>query len=121
MTNLNSVQVYKEMFQGDVLYVGYPTVDGDNGHIIFTAQQIYGITTKSSNKDGSWQFIESVLTQEKSDGLKSGFPSLISNLEAEIGEALNSGYVLDENGELLLMRMGIRSLILILVQSLLVI
>lgn len=102
MINLNSVQVYKEMFQGDVLYVGYPTVDGGYGHIITSAQQIYGITTKSSNKEGAWQFIESVLTQEKSDRLKTGFPSSISNLEAEIGEVLNSGYVLDENGELLL-------------------
>lgn len=104
MVALESAQVYQALFQGNVVYIGYPTPDGSSGHIISNANQIYGMTAKSDNKEGAWEFIEGVLIQESSRDYQSGtgFPVIKSQLEKEIWKSLNSGYVLDENGEFLL-------------------
>lgn len=104
MVALESAQVYQALFQGNVVYIGYPTPDGSSGHIILNAKQIYGMTVKSENKEGAWEFIEGVLIQESSRDYRSetGFPVIRSQLEEEIWKSLNSGYVFDENGELLL-------------------
>lgn len=101
--NFSCPQVHRALYRGDVEYIGYPTVSGDRGHYIIFAKQIYGITTKSEHKEMAWEFIESVLTRERRySKVWMGFCSLKSNLEAQIWEALHSGYVLDENGELML-------------------
>lgn len=103
MYSFNSVQMYKALYRGDVEFIGYPTVNGDRGHFIFMTTQAYGITAKAEHKEIAWEFIESVLTQERRySKLGMGFYSQKSNLEALIWEELNSGYMLDENGKLVL-------------------
>lgn len=99
MSSFESVQMYKEMFQGDVRYIGYPTMDGGSGHIISNPSRIYGISSKSPNKEGAWEFVESVLTREESDRLQMGFSTMKDELALEVKKALNSGYVLDKKGE----------------------
>ena len=93
-----TVQTDQEIFQGAVRYVGYPTADGSGGHILTGAEQNYGILSRSDHKEGAWKFLESVLTG-KTGRFQTGFPSNRSELALEIKKALNSGYVLDENGD----------------------
>lgn len=92
------VQTDQEIFQGAVRYVGYPTADGSGGHILVGAEQDYGILSRSDHKEGAWKFLESVLTG-KNGRFQTGFPSNRSELALEMKKALNSGYVLDEDGD----------------------
>jgi len=100
-TRLDFIQVYKEMFMGDVVCVGYPTMNGSGGHVITSPSQAYAISAESKDKEGAWEFIEGVLTQKES-GWSSGFPSVKGKLEVMIRDTLYTGYLLDENGEPLL-------------------
>ena len=100
--NFDTIQMCKEIFQGDVVCIGFPTLDGTGGHIVYPLQA-YGITAKSNHKEGAWEFIESLLLQDE-DGLGNeyGFPTRKAGLEAMVRRTLYFGYLLDENGELLL-------------------
>ena len=102
LSDFNSVQVYMEMFQKKVKYIGYPTSDGSGGHIIVNAEQTYGISSQSDKKEGAWQFLENILTRETDSRFQTGFPSSRSRLRLEAKEALNSGYELDKEGNPLL-------------------
>ena len=101
------MQLYVEMFGGDVTCIGYPTTDGGSGTGL-TASQAYAITAKSNLKEGAWEFIEDFLTpEEQSEGGSRrrfggwGFPNNKARLQAMAEEAVQVEYVTDENGEIL--------------------
>ncbi len=98
--NFNEIQVCNEIFQGDASYIGYPTMDGSVG-CMFNAYQAYAITSKASQKEGAWEFIEGFLTREVDSerGGAFGFPTLKSRLNAMAEEAVKVEYHTDENGE----------------------
>lgn len=58
--DMTEMQMYCLMFNEPVTFIGYPTVDGSSGNRI-NGQNCYAITTKCSNPDGAWAFIESML------------------------------------------------------------
>ncbi len=97
---LNSIQEYDAMFNEPVTFIGYPTVDGSAGCYI-QANELYGIATKSQNKEGAWAFMESFLTRE-SDMYTWGLPTQKQKLETKIEEATKVEYMTDENGEQIL-------------------
>ena len=97
VSNMNYGQLYREMFGSDVVFIGYPTADGESGHYVPVSSYAYAISSKSENKEGAWEFIESFLMQDEGR-FTIGFPTLKNKLETEIKKALNSGYVLDDNG-----------------------
>ena len=105
--DFNEMQLYVEMFGGDVTCIGYPTTDGGSGTGL-TASQAYAITAKSNLKEGAWEFIEDFLTpEEQSEGGSRrrfggwGFPNNKARLQAMAEEAVQVEYVTDENGEIL--------------------
>lgn len=108
MNDFNEVQLYKEIFEDDLTFIGYPTTDGGCGTGL-TAYQAYAITSKSAYKDGAWEFIESMMIPEEeseSDGRGRGFrswnfPNNKAQLQAMAEEAVKVEYVTDENGEVL--------------------
>ena len=57
--------------------------------------------SKSAHKDGAWEFLESILTEEDSDHFRNGFPTQKSRLEEMAREAVEPEYVRDENGEIM--------------------
>lgn len=61
---ISEMQMYSLMFNEPVTFIGYPTVDGSSGNRI-NGRNCYAITTKSSNPDGAWAFIESMLQYEE--------------------------------------------------------
>lgn len=96
--NFESIQIYWEMFGGDVTCIGFPSVDSNSGCALMMGQA-YGITTKSKKQDGAWEFIESMFTKEDNGDWWYGFPTLKAKLEAMKEDAMKLEYVTDENGE----------------------
>ena len=98
--DFNQLQMYDEIFKGEYTCIGFPTVDGTGGHALTTGDA-YAITTKSTHKDGAWEFLESVLTEEDNGRYWNGFPSKKSGLEDMAKKAMEPDYVTDENGEIM--------------------
>lgn len=69
MDMLKSYQPYAEMFGENAACVGFPTVNGKGGTLLF-AENSFGITAESDNKSGAWGFIEYVLKQGNIDGME---------------------------------------------------
>lgn len=93
-----SIQESLEMFKQDAVCIGYPTADGSGGHV-FMGSDVFAIAAKSKCKDGAWEFIESILTGEETRFSRNGFPTMKAKLEAQVKEATEIKYALDENGE----------------------
>lgn len=85
------------IFDGDVCFIGYPNSAGESG-TYFTMDSGLAITTKCSDKDGAWAFIENWLTSE-SDRYGLGFSSNKKTFAEARAEATKIEYLLDENGE----------------------
>lgn len=95
--DFDNIQLYPEMFGGEINCIGYPTSDGTGGHALYTGDA-YAITAKSKQKEGAWEFIESILCQGENERYWNGFPTRKSELDKMIEEATKVDYVLDENG-----------------------
>ena len=66
MNTYDIFQEYVGMFGENAACVGFPTVDGSGGHILFTGDA-YAIAAVSEHKEAAWNFIEEFLAQEKSE------------------------------------------------------
>ena len=82
---LDSIQLYEEMFQGDVTPIGFPGLGGSGCTV--TADGCYAIAASSEVKDGAWRFIEQYLTREDT-WMRYGFPNSRSSLEETAEELL---------------------------------
>lgn len=96
-SELDEMQLYMEIFGGDVTCIGYPNTDGGSGAVL-TPNGAYAIMASSKVKEGAWAFLESYLTRE-SNFHSWGFPNSKSQLESMADKAVNVVYILDENGE----------------------
>ena len=64
--DFEQIQMYTEVFGGDLTYIGYPTTEGNGAMLSFT--NMYGITKNCEAKDAAWEFIrEFYLPSEKND------------------------------------------------------
>lgn len=95
--DFESIQLADAIFDGDVCFIGYPNSSGESG-TYFTMDSGLAITTKCSDKDGAWAFIESWLTSEN-DRYGLGFSSNKKTFAEARAEATKIEYLLDENGE----------------------
>ncbi len=90
--------VQKQSIFGDnMTFVGTPSADR-NGSSILLANQ-FAIMEKSPEKDGAWQFIRSMLSDERYSGNIDGIPVTENGLALAMAEALEPPYYLDENGK----------------------
>lgn len=101
--NFDELQLYEEMFGGDMVCIGFPSTDGSAG-CAFSAGSGFAMTTASDAKEGAWEFIEYYLnTQAKTDNeLRWGFPTNKKALAKMAEEAVKVNYLLDENGQQIL-------------------
>lgn len=107
ISDFNEIQLYKEIFEDDLTFIGYPTTDGSCGTGL-TAYQAYAITSKSAHKDGAWEFVEGMLLPKEEDensgrgrGRFWNLPNNMAQLQAMAEEAVKEEYVTDENGEIM--------------------
>ncbi len=95
--DFNSIQVEDAIFGGEVAYIGYPNSNGDSGTYLETGSGL-AITTKCSDKEGAWTFMEYYLSSEQ-ERYSSGFPSNKKAFAEARAKATEIKYILDENGE----------------------
>ena len=99
--NFEDVQSIVAYFDGEpCTFIGYPGSDGGNGCIL-TPREMYGISSKSANKDAAWTFLEGILTEEESEYHYFGFSTQKARFAEQKKKALEVEYVYDENGEIM--------------------
>lgn len=97
--DFNQIQMYNEIFSGDMVCIGYPTADGSSGTAL-AAREAYAITSKSKRKDGAWEFIENYLSQAGENSMYSfGFPNNKERLTVMAEEAMGIEHPTDEENE----------------------
>lgn len=98
LDEFSTVQEIEGMYGEDGACVGFPTPDGQGGHLLFT-NDAYGIAAVSEHKEGAWQFIEDFLTQEKSEMyyirsnniFYTSFPTLKKALDEKVEASMEAG------------------------------
>ena len=84
--SMEEVELYCEMFQEDVSFIGYPS-DTTAGPAVNLNSNI-GIYAKTANPEGAWAFLKTFLTEEyicgKGRYYYSGFPLRKDAFEAEV-------------------------------------
>ncbi len=64
--DFEQIQMYQEVFGGDLTYIGYPTTEGNGAMLSFS--NMYGITKNCEAKDVAWEFMrEFYLPTEKGE------------------------------------------------------
>lgn len=101
MTTIGDVQSYQmneAMYGEPITFIGYPTESG-TGSAISPGEVAFGISSKSKNKAGAWEFVKGFFNSDyqNSEGLW-GFPILKSALDNKFKEAMTPKYSEDENG-----------------------
>lgn len=100
LNDFTSIQQYGGFFKDGYTCIGFPTVDGKGGHALY-ASSAYAITGKSKQKEGAWEFLESVLSEKENEDHWGGFPTRKADLDAMIEKATVVQYLKDENGEIM--------------------
>lgn len=101
LSDFNDIQMYPAMFNADVTFVGYPTMDGSNGCILQPSDS-YGMVSNSANKEGAWAFLESYISSASkvSDSMWGyGFSSMKAEFDKQLEKVTTVDYMKDENGE----------------------
>ena len=104
ISELNSIQLCQAYF-GDKTptFIGLPGAAG-NGTLIQPYGSMFGICTKSDEKDVAAEFVIGLLTKEydPADRFSWGFPVLQKALDDYIADEIDVEYLKDEKGELIL-------------------
>lgn len=105
-TSISSVQEYQMMnglFGEKTTYIGYPNSE-KKGNLIQPINGSVAINAKSKNKDGAWEFIKTLISDDYQNSLVSehgsswGFPLKISALDKQFEKDMTPEYYEDENG-----------------------
>lgn len=96
LTELANLQLYGQLFDNDVQYIGYPTSD-KNGTYLTATNEALAMTTSSENKDVVWEFIKFVMTQK--DKYWSGIPAAKVYFEDMVKQKTTTEEYVDEDGE----------------------
>lgn len=73
------LQYYKSIYSNDITFIGFPTTTG-TGHCFTNITDQFAINANSTHKDGAWEFIKLLLSEEYQDALYGntmglGFPT----------------------------------------------
>jgi len=90
---LSSVAEYQfraAMYGEPVTCIGYPTPDGTCGSVL-SADIALGISEKSAHKEGAWQFLSSLLSEDYDEGdhIWWGFPVVKSALDQMLAASMD--------------------------------
>ncbi len=101
--SLENIQEYMA-YLGDkeLTFIGMPGVAG-NGSLITPYGSMFGICSKSEEKDAAAQFIIELLTKEYNENNHMwGMPTYMPAFEAYVADEIDVEYMKDENGDLVL-------------------
>lgn len=100
ISSVQQFQMFQGMFGEEIAFVGYPNHERQ-GNLIMPSGGCVGISSKSKNKEGAWEFIRNMISKEYQEARTNdwGFPIMKSALEKKFEEDMTSEYYEDENGE----------------------
>lgn len=90
-------QMYHQLFMGEGVSVGYPTIDG-GGRTILAGEEMLAMASGSKKKGAAWMFLESFLKEEAWSGWV--LPSRKDDFDREVEEACLVEYLYDEQGNI---------------------
>ena len=94
--DFNGIQLYNEMFNKDISYIGFPNEKGESGSYLRGGDGI-AMVAASGQKEGAWAFLENYLSI-KNERNSFGFSSRKEDYEEAKAKAVKVEYRLDENG-----------------------
>lgn len=101
INEVQSFQMYRKLMGENITFIGYPNQERQ-GNYVRPSGGFVGISSNSKNKEGAWEFLQMLLSQEYQDSLNNqmyiGFPIRISATEKQLEEAMKPEYTTDENG-----------------------
>ncbi len=105
-TSLSSVQeyqMYSGLFGEKVSFVGFPNSER-KGNLIQPTTGSVALSAKSKHKDGAWEFISILLSEDYQNGLVHehgswGFPIKKTALDKQFTQDMTAEYYEDENGK----------------------
>jgi hypothetical protein len=62
LSRTDSYQIYRKMFGGDIVFKGFPT-DSGSGNLL-TIYEGISMTVTCSDKDGAWEFVRTIVTED---------------------------------------------------------
>ena len=95
ITPNHEYKLNKKLFDGDFVYLGYPSNDGGNTYII-PEEQSLAISETSDHKDEAWDFIKFVTTKKTETSY--GFPSGKADFDRLIRRLTATEKYIDEDG-----------------------
>lgn len=103
VSSLTSVKIDRELFDGDVTYVGYPDGQGIPARFATGLETGGGLALSSACKDkeGAWSFLRRTLLPTGLDFFPSGFPISRTDFDAAVARDMEVEYATDENGEII--------------------
>lgn len=103
ISDYTAYQSEKAQFKVDeITFLGFPG-RGDCGSVIASGSAV-GINSQSKNKEGAWEFIKFLLSEEQQDSILeyepafAKYPVRMSTLEKGFARAMEPEYEIDENG-----------------------
>ncbi len=100
ISDIENYQMVRLLIEEPSTAIGYPSSDGTPVTVI-SGWDTYAIATRSDNKEGAWEFMESVLAEENMQKVYFSFPTRVSLLEEMFAEAMEKEYETDETGNVL--------------------
>lgn len=91
-------QVQRIFRDDDVAYIGYPT-DDKNGTMVQTGGTTLAISISSKKKEGAWEFIKYVLSDEAQKNVQDGFSVNRKVMQDRLQEAQTPEYTDSDSGE----------------------
>ncbi len=94
--DFQNYQYTKATFGGAVTFKGFPTESG-SGNVAMISGGL-AMTSSCKAKDGAWQFMRTLLTEDYQDKQSWGFPLSQKAYDKKLAEAMKQEYNTDENG-----------------------
>lgn len=91
------------LFGEEISFVGYPNNE-KQGNLIQPAGGSMALSAKSKQKEGAWEFMQTMISKEYQDSLISdhggwGFPVRKESLEKQFEQDMEAEYFEDESGK----------------------
>lgn len=98
--SVENYQMVRLLIEEPSTVIGYPSADGTPITVI-SGGDTYAIATRSDNKEGAWEFMESVLAEENMRKSYYSFSTRVTLLEEWFDKAMEKEYEKDEAGNVL--------------------
>ncbi len=100
ISSIENYQMVRLLIEEPSTAIGYPSGDGTPITAI-SGWDTYAIAARSDDKDGAWEFMESVLAEENMQKVYFSFPTRVNLLEEMFDKAMEKEYETDEKGNVL--------------------